>query len=1489
MALESGNKSIPIVVGVTDADIASATKEINAAVEIKQYDKVQVPLRDAMIEVLTEEFSSILRSYVDPERYLKTLINFGGDTQRIITNWKKDPNDSNKLLIKLLTPLDFDFDVGDTAFINREVANTIVDTIRLELLPQPDTSLWLRPKNTEVKSFITDTELLNIYNRRVTNQTLNTIGINLTGSGNIISGYSFEDDILRRWYTDDYRSVELNVDYTNYENFVSYGSAKLRLDSFKQKLTSIINLQTQYALTSSISTTAAALLEPAVKRAALEKENIIRSFDGYERYLYYQSGSAYTASAYWTPNKQEYHFDGTWPKDASGSLYHPTSSQAVSWYEIQSGIAVRYDQNNPNILINGIPEYIRDDVQSADFIKFTSLIGHFFDNVKIYIDHLPNIYDRNILANKGLSQDLIWDVAKSFGLNLTNPDSAASLYSFITQTNISEKRKQVSELWKRFLHNMPYLNRTRGTRESLRALTNIFGLNEKVIGIRETTTATTGSFQVFDEITNVAKFSTGSFITLPISSSLREVKTIQFRFDAQERQLTTLGVGQVLPTSASWAVQIRPYPIASSNYGRVELVNSTNDVLLSSSYVEMFGVEDYFDVMLRYNGSSVNLQVAQSDGDEILYSSSMSTSTGSLVASWPNTQNFYLGGSGSLSTNNFSGYIDEVRVWGEEIDDSVFYNQVLDPASYVGNNYNSAVESLWVRLSFNKGKTTGSINSDFSGGSILNESPYRNKDGVSDPLLPLLPNITNIGVSGFGVSTLTRTSRKILQYSTNAGAYSYGVNNILIAPPPIFNEIGIGGELILHKNKSIVDNVTRKNSIQTKRYVGFFVSPTDAVNNLIIRSLGTVNINSLSAKDRFIDNGTRLKTLQEYYKTYFGNPVNIAQFVRFFDELSPALFEQASQLVPAKTILNTGIVIEPNLLEHKYIKFDRPVKLSGANTRRNYKFAETEKTYDRDFDITLSTETTLDKPNTAQYGYFADYKTTLDMGEQISTIGDANNSFEANIEQTKLAPTAEYDTLYAEELSLVPEMPQAEIDAGLLVGATITELKPDDISGDYNYYVSSPIQTVHESDINSNVELFDSDIDKLSYIKYLQDYENLSWQEAREKAVSYQPGNIINVYELLGLNKNLRDVNLINEIPPRSDFNDLGVTNFFIKSNAIYYFENVRKEIVGFNQYNFLTGADATWSFGKRYNRNDVVVQLGGTGSDRYFNGKLFRYIAQDAPSVSYNFPSQDKNRWAPIFYKGKAVQTPYRLIFDTYRTENIENINLLPITRVSINRPILEPNRYISRIPFSSFDANSIQSGSLVLQGSTVALFGINVGVVNTPSTKFRIRFYDTNEHKDADGSRPFGTEPIGNHGVLLDMMVESGSVSTVLGLYPPPILINNEAISPNTTPILYYNIEELGGNSYGNGFNIILNYFAIEAPIQLPVGYLPRHYRFYRDTLLSTKRRNYIGCLQTQDTTTDGREPVEVTSTAGTTITVSPNILQSEENLGGINLNVN
>ena len=1554
MALNSSIKSLRLIVAVYDADINPGERSLSLGLEIQPYEPVSVGLRDALVSVLNREVNSRVSTYIDKDRFLKTLLNFGEDTQRIITNWKLDPNDNTKLLVKLLSPLDFNLDVGNRVFIGREVANTVTDTIKLELIPQPDTSLWLRPKNTEVKSLIFDTELLNIYGSRVANQTLSSIGINVTGSQDQYGGYTFENDILRKWFTDDYKSVELNVDYTDYANFITYGSAKLRLDAFVQKITKIVELEgksrfyntgnsgsifglfetlistpttifSSTTLASPVTITesgsllvttgstltifevpalpsAALYMVEGAKTASLEIENIIRSFDGYERYLFYQSGSAYSASVYWQLNNTEYNTDGTWPKkDQNGHLYAPGTTEVNNWYNIQSAIARRYDDNNVNLLSNAIPQYLQDDINSKDFIKFTNLVGHFFDTIKIYIDQLPYIYDRRVNATEGLSQDLIWNVAKSFGLSLTNPESAVSLYNFTTDGNTAKKREQVTELYKRFLHNAPYLNRTRGTANSLKALLGIFGLNEQVIGIRETNTTTTGSFELFDEVTNALNFNTGSYLVLPMSGAAqRETYTLQFRFNNPTQTNTTLGVGDTGASSGSWTVELQTYPSASSPYGRVVVKDTIGEILLSSSYADIFDSEDYYDVMLRYTPNTVDLLVAQSDGEEILYSSSMSTTGSYLRDAWKATQNFYLGGSGSLSLNNFNGYVDEVRVWGEQITDERFYEQVLDPGSFVGNDYQSPVENLTVRLSFHSPRNLGAT------GSLVNESPYRNKDG--DPRKPPtriepnfggnapgpLPNITNILAVGFESKTaypysMTRVSRKIRQYTTNASAYSYGSNNIIITPPPVFNEVGQGGELTLHRTKSIVDNETRRQQQQTKKYLGFFVSPTDAVNNLLIRSLGNVDVKGLvGINPRYSSRYSGIESLQNYYKQYYNATVNIPQFVRFFDQLAPTLFEQARQIVPAKTVLASGIVIEPNILEHKKLTIEKPVKLSGENTRKNRTFTNSEKTYNRDFDITLSTGTTINiQARESQSAFYTDYNTTLDINENIVLRSDSNNTFTTDLTSSLVVPSGDYHNTYnAQTLYITSSMPEGEILAGLLEGATI-ESMGDIPSGEYNYYEGPAFHPYTSRSIESQYDVFDSDIDKLSYINYLQTYAGMTPAEARQAAVGYKPGNIIDINDLIGLNDNLTYASIINVIPPTADFDDYGVINYFIRDSGIYNFETVYKEVIGENQLNFLTGVSATWSFGTQYNRNDVVVQYGATGSAKTSNGKLFRYIAPDSPSVSYNFPSQDKNRWAPVFYRGKAVNTPYRIIFDINKAQGDEAVFTLPVTRVLVSRPIVTPGRYSKKLSFGSFSANTQETGLVRLQ-AIASLFSVNVGVGDTPAPNIRVRLYDRSDKRDADKTRAFGIEPSGDHGVLFDMKFESGSVSKNIGLYPPATLANND-IGLASSPIIYYTVDELGGNSYGNGFIVTFNYFAIEAPIELPIGYLPRHYKFYRDTLLATKRRNYVGCLQTQDTTTDGRSPVEVTFTAGTTITVSPNILQEEDNLGGINLNVN
>ena len=66
------------------------------------------------------------------------------------------------------------------------------------------------------------------------------------------------------------------------------------------------------------------------------------NFDGYEKYLYYES-SSFTTSSFGI------HYESTWPKQNTSKpyvLYHSTQSVADTWYENQKVSASNYDYYN---------------------------------------------------------------------------------------------------------------------------------------------------------------------------------------------------------------------------------------------------------------------------------------------------------------------------------------------------------------------------------------------------------------------------------------------------------------------------------------------------------------------------------------------------------------------------------------------------------------------------------------------------------------------------------------------------------------------------------------------------------------------------------------------------------------------------------------------------------------------------------------------------------------------------------------------------------------------------------------------------------------------------------------------------------------------------------------------------------------------------------------------------------------------------------------
>jgi hypothetical protein len=401
-----------------------------------------------------------------------------------------------------------------------------------------------------------------------------------------------------------------------------------------------------------------------------------------------------------------------------------------------------------------------------------------------------------------------------------------------------------------------------------------------------------------------------------VSSSIAG-KTIQFSVLPKTR------VSSSLITAPAWSLNIFPHPSASkANYGQIRVVSLPSQAILaSSSYFPLFG-EDFTHIMLR--SQSGNISIIQTDGDQILFKETASIN---WQSAWNSTQTFYLGGSGSNKIpNNFDGLIDEVRVWGETISDADFESHAYDPGSLYASTYNSAYENLYVHLPFSR--PLSSITQ-----SVFNESPYK-----------LVSVVQTLPATGFTTQSYARTLRSIKQVSPRVGSTVYTNNKVIVVPPPTFGSqfVDSNGTLRLSRRESIKP-LPEKQYTSGQNIVSFALSPSDFINQNIIRSMGVVSVNDVIGSPRYISASvyTSLENIRKDYLAYYSKTINANEYIRFFKDLVEGPAESARTMVPARAKLLDGIVIESPVISRNRTTTVASIKVDGSATKRLNRYIET--------------------------------------------------------------------------------------------------------------------------------------------------------------------------------------------------------------------------------------------------------------------------------------------------------------------------------------------------------------------------------------------------------------------------------------------------------------------------------------------------------------------------------------------------------------------
>jgi hypothetical protein len=457
-------------------------------------DRTEIRVNSTILSGI--ELTQIVTNFTDKQAsvpyYYYVVLNFGNNTQVIAVNALSTVTDEGivSILFKLANPLPNNIALKSTFWIVEEIVNPYIFDLNLDKLITPLPQPRLKGPNFDI-----DLEIKNVVPTSYNNYT--QLVTSLTGSQ-----YQALLNTLAN------QQVNINIDYSVLNNFVHYSSAENRLYNFMYKIGEITSYQSEINVNTPLTASNISLIN-AINRASSSINNIIASFDGFETYLYFNSSSLTSSIVEYTLETGSFFTYNIAPYPKSNStqpytLYASSSITTQNWYATASNVAVAYDIENKDILVDVIPSYILEDSDNyLQYITFVNMISQYFDNIWIYINKLTDVWDNDNNLNKGISQDLVYDWLQSFGMKLYNSQGNQDVldyqvggysgsiafngdYSPSSSFLNNVPRKDLTlDLYKRLYHNLPYLFKAKGAHGGLQGLINVFGITGSILPIKE--------------------------------------------------------------------------------------------------------------------------------------------------------------------------------------------------------------------------------------------------------------------------------------------------------------------------------------------------------------------------------------------------------------------------------------------------------------------------------------------------------------------------------------------------------------------------------------------------------------------------------------------------------------------------------------------------------------------------------------------------------------------------------------------------------------------------------------------------------------------------------------------------------------------------------------------------------------------------------------------------------------------------------------------
>lgn len=718
------------------------------------------------------------------------------------------------------------------------------------------------------------------------------------------SSLQTSQQIIDSYFSGSLSGINLNIDYSDFNNFIFYSSATERLSNFKYKLELLEYYTAQSSSAASLSGGTSTTNANDYKSLY---NNLIGTFDEFENFLYYQSSSALFSNNIPSINPNVSFITGSYinpvPKINNSIPYQlqsVTSSIFESWYSGTYESASLYDLRNNNKLTKSIPEFILLDENNEQLSIFVNMLGHHYDILYSYINSMTKINNRDEHPKKGMPNELLYSVAKQFGWTLTNGNQYQNLWEYVLGTNetgtpltgsntVGDEslpgREMTFNVWRRIVNNIPGLLKSKGTKRSIQALLSCYGVPQSLITIKEYGGPRIERKPVYEKL----NFDYALDLINNNAGTVRvdydqPINSVELRF-----KIDNVLNNPTVPSSMNL------YSIGSNNV-TINFVRGTLGTLsingTATNEIECYNGE-FLNTLLR-SGSSGTLELIVQKSK---YGKIVAAVSSSVTASFPNTGTLTLGGATRLK-----GQLQELRLWSSSLQNDPFSNHTKAPGSYDGNI--NAYDELTFRLP-------------------LNENINHSQTGS---LLGVEPNISNISASFIGWSSNTPYDSLEETYyydGISIGAGTYDDNKIRIESNELTGNLSVDTRASLSQyDKAPLDS----------NKLGVFYSPQTIIDEDIIAQLGSVKLDQYigDPEDQQKKSYPELIQFSRSYWKKYNNKNNLNAFINMFTLFDLSFFKQIDQLLPARIDKIKGLLVQPNLLERsKDAVFNKPVQIKN--------------------------------------------------------------------------------------------------------------------------------------------------------------------------------------------------------------------------------------------------------------------------------------------------------------------------------------------------------------------------------------------------------------------------------------------------------------------------------------------------------------------------------------------------------------------------------